>query len=177
MVVVLDKVKGLKLPKDEKGYALIEVLLLTTVIAVLASIVIPKVNEGFKTVYADYLMKSLYSELRFMQSSSRINSYSTDDVFKVHKTSKTFRAVSSNSNRRYRIINIDGSIRTYNLRPNFYFENDFSFTISSKGTIKEHMTGSSSNNVKLTFDSKVCGSIIVYDSVGRIRFENPNAKR
>lgn len=167
-----------KILKNERGYAIIEVVLLTAVIAILSSIVLPKVNEGFKSVYADYLMKSLYIELRFMQSASRINSYSTDDVFKVYKPFKTFRARSSNENRNYRVRIGDSNepVRIYHLRPNFNFERDFSFTTSPKGTLSDSRSSSSnSNHVKLQFDSKVCGSIIVFDSVGRIRFENPNA--
>ena len=160
--------------RNERGYAVIEVLFLVTVIGILSSIVIPKVDNAFKTVYSDYLMKSLYSELRFIQSSSRINSFNKDDVFNINKNDKFFIIISSNTKRRYRIkMSDETEIRKYNLRPNFFFENDFYLTVSREGIIKEHFNKNVSDRIKLTYDSQICNPVIVFDSVGRIRFENP----
>ena len=166
--------KKLKSLKDEKGYVVIEVLFLVTVIGILSSIVIPKVDNAFKTIYADYLMKSLYSELRYMQSYSRISFFSDENVFNINKAGRSFVAISSNTQRRYRIRMSDNEeLRRYYLRPNFSFEKDFFITISQKGILEENYSRSVSDRIKLTYNSQICNPIIVFDSVGRIRFENP----
>ena len=64
-------------------------------------------------------------------------------------------------------------IRKYNLRPNFLFEKDFYFTVSSEGIFKDNFSKRVSDRIKLTYNSQICNPVIFFDSVGRIRFENP----
>lgn len=55
----------------QRGFATLEIISAITVIAVLMSIALPNVNRIIDSVALDYETKSLYSELRFLQSLSR----------------------------------------------------------------------------------------------------------
>ena len=92
----------------------------------------------------------------------------------LSKTGKSFIIASSNEERRYRIkMSDETEIRKYNLRPNFLFEKDFYFTVSSEGIFKDNFSKRVSDRIKLTYNSQICNPVIFFDSVGRIRFENP----
>ena len=175
--------KLLKSFTNERGYALIEVVFLVAVIAVLSSIAIPKINNEIQIAYADYLMKGVYSELRFMQVARRVTSYNAPEVLGITKQGKSFILVSSNENKRYRIrIGDDGELRNYILPPKLYFENDFFMTIRADSILNNGFLKSdqspSSNHIKLkNLDTnKLYKPVIRYDSVGRIRFRNDDSK-
>ena len=163
-----------KLSKDEKGYALIEVLFLVTVISILSAIALPKVENAFKTVYADYLMKTLYSEIRFLQSSVRISYYNDEDAFSEKKIIRPFRINIKNEKYYVETFKDKKELRVYYMRPNFSFERShYHIMLSPEGILNTGI--GPSNSLILTFDSKECNPKIVFDSVGRIRFENSNA--
>ena len=157
---------------NERGYAVIEVLFLATVIAILSSIVMPKVINQFQIVYADYLMKSLYSEL--MQSARRITAYKVEDALYVNKPTKSFLTIGNNSNKLYGIrMGNDTSFRKYKLPSNFSFKENFFMVLSAEGILTNAFTRKSSGSIKLINDNgKVYKPFIVFDSVGRIRFSN-----
>ena len=160
--------------KNEKGYALIEVVFLVTVIAIISSIIIPKISNEFKIAQADYLMKSLYSEIRFMQTAKRTSIYKKSDVLLVTKPSKSFVIISNNSLKQFRLrMGDDEEIRKYNLPSYFSFENDFFISVKAEGTISDSL-GNNSDHIKLIDNgtNKVYKPFIVFDSVGRIRFSN-----
>ncbi|MBR1398040.1 MAG: type II secretion system protein [Selenomonadaceae bacterium] len=68
---------------NERGYAMIEVVFAITVIAILASVVLPKIEAAFKTVYVDYEIRNLYGEMRFMQAANRISSFKTNEGWEL----------------------------------------------------------------------------------------------
>ena len=162
--------------RNEKGYALIEILFLVAIIAILSSIVVPKIGNELQVAQADYLMKSLYSEIRLMQAARRTSAYKEEDLLPVYKKTKSLNLVSSNTNKRYR-IRFDSSeeIRRYNLPSSFSFENDFFITVMDGGILSNAFLNSGySGNIKLINNRthKLYKPFIVFDSVGRIRFSN-----
>ena len=163
-----------KLSKDERGYALIEILFLVTVISILSAIALPRVENAFKIVYADYFMKTLYSEIRFLQSSMRICYYNIEDAFYEKKKVRTFSMSISNTNYNIVLPRENKVLRSYSMRSNFSFKYNYIFlSTTSEGNLNS--LNGSSNSLILTFNSKDCNPAIVFDSVGRIRFENSNA--
>ena len=160
--------------QKESGYALIEIVFLVAIIAILSSIIIPKISNELQIAQADYLMKSLYSELRFMQAAQRINVYKKEDILPVNKKMKFFILVSNNDNKRYR-IRFDNSeeLRKYKLPSNFSFEDDFYLVITEGGTVSNNFTSTNSDTIRLKDNKgKFYKPFIVFDSVGRIRFSN-----
>ena len=160
--------------KNEKGYALIEVVFLITVIAILSSIVIPKISSELKIAHADYLMKSLYSEIRFMQTAKRMSTYKESIILPISKTSKSFVLVSSDKSKQFRLrMGNSEEIRKYKLPSYFSFENDFFISAKDEGIIYDSFSNSS-NHIKLIDNStnKAYKPFIIFDSVGRIRFSN-----
>lgn len=160
---------------NERGYALIEVVFLIAVIAVLSAVAIPKMSNGLQIAQADYLMKSLYSELRFMQAAKRISSYQEEDVLSVSKPTRSFIVISSNDNKQYRIrLDDDDEVRKYKLPSNLSFKNDFSIRMTYEGVVSNaRSSNKNSGNIVLIDNlNKQYKPFIVFDSVGRIRFSN-----
>ena len=160
--------------QKERGYALIEIVFLVAIIAILSSVIIPKISNELQIAQADYLMKSLYSELRFMQAAQRINVYKKEDILPVNKKMKFFILISDNDNKRYR-IRFDNSeeLRKYKLPSNFSFEDDFYLVITEGGTVSNNFTSKNSDTIRLKDNKgKFYKPFIVFDSVGRIRFSN-----
>ena len=155
--------------KNEHGYAMVEIVFLITVIAILASIILPKVSHSFQTVQADYFIKTIYSELRFIQATSRVTSYRKDKIFEDYNTTPSFSVTSFNPN--IRVEFRDHVFRKYIMPSYLSFEQDFSITINNEGIIR-NSKGKSSNsgNILLKNGSEKFKPVIVYDSVGRIRF-------
>ena len=161
---------------NEKGYALIEVIFLVAVIAILSSIAIPKISNEIQIVQADYLMKSLYSELRFMQAARRINSYKNqnEEILQAKNNGTYCILISSNEKKRYRLkLLYDEELRRYNLPSNFAFADNFYIVITPDGALKEAFSNRNSGTIKLKDNKgKEYKPFIVFDSVGRIRFSN-----
>ena len=162
--------------RNEKGYAFIEIVFLVAIIAILSSIVVPKISNEFQIAQADYLMKSLYSELRFMQAARRTSAYEDKSFFPTSKKMKSLSLISGNTNKRYSVrFNNDEEIRRYNLPPNFSFENNFFIAVMDGGILSNSvLNGGYSGNIKLINNKthKVYKPFIVFDSVGRVRFSN-----
>ena len=169
--------KKLKCIIDERGYALIEVVFLMAVIAILSATVIPKIGEGMKTAQADYLMKSLYSELRFMQTAKRITPDNKENVLGVYKQTTSFVVISSNENKQYRIrFSNNEEFRKYKLPPNLSFKEDFSIKIIDEGLVSNSKSNNKYSGSIVLIDNfnKQYKPFIVFDSVGRIRFADSN---
>lgn len=164
-----------KLRRDEKGYALIEIVFLVAIIAILSSIIVPKIGNELQIAQADYLMKSLYSEIRFMQAARRTSAYK-DELILPNKKMKSLSLISSNTNKRYRIRFDDSEeLRRYNLPSSFSFENNFFIAVMDGGILSNSvLNGGYSGNIKLINNKthKVYKPFIVFDSVGRVRFSN-----
>ena len=161
--------KNLKVIKDERGYALIEVLILVAVISILSAVALPKISNSFKVVYSRYVMQNIYSELRFLQTVARTSSFNKESVMNisiVEKIGATFIVkVSSNQ---YILDMTNNPIRRYNLAPNFSFEKPLSMRVTSTGTVMDK-NNNNSGHVILKRGSDSCKPIIIFDSVGRIR--------
>ena len=158
-----------KFLREERGYALIEAVFLVSVIAILFSILVPKISASLRTVQADYFMKSLYSELRFIQAARRLIP-NDEDIFNVKFSAEQFLVTSTNQNIRLKINN--EIYRKYKMPSNFHFEKDFSMFVTSKGILKNSKASdSTSDTIKLKTGSTTLKPSIVYDSVGRFRFD------
>ena len=173
----------LKSMTNERGYAIIEVVFLVAVIAILSTIVIPKINDEIQIAYADYIMKSIYSELRFMQVSRRTSAFKSSNILYVSKKEGSYFLVSSNAKKQYRIrINDNEELRNYVLPPKLSFETDFFMTVRDEEKLANVFlaVGQSpnSNHIKLknVDTDKSYKPIIIYDSVGRIRFKNNDSE-
>ncbi|MBR1396238.1 MAG: type II secretion system protein [Selenomonadaceae bacterium] len=170
--------KKQNLINNERGYALIEVIFFVTVIAILSSVVVPKIGDSLKIVQSDYLIKTVYSELRFIQALTRVTTYGTDKIFDNNKTVHNFFVVSDekeiavenqdNVNANQRVM------RRYILPLDFHFENEFFMRLTEKGIFKNNYSKDSSvsNHIILKNKSERCRPFIIFDSVGRLRFSN-----
>ena len=166
----------INLIQKEKGYALIEVVFLIAIIAILSSIAIPKISNEFQIAQADYLMKSLYSEIRLMQAARRTSAYKEEDLLPVYKKTKSLNLVSSNTNKRYR-IRFDSSeeIRRYNMPSYFSFDSDFYITVMDNDILSNKVLGGGyRGTIKIInrTTNKYYKPFIVFNTVGRIRFSN-----
>ena len=162
---------------NERGYALIEVVFLIAVIAILSATVIPKIGNELQVAQADYLMKSLYVELRFMQVSIKTSTYKKEDVLPTAgKKISSFVVVGNNTKKQYRIrLNDDEELRKYKLPYNFSFANNFFLGTTYNGTLSDSLNNKNSDTIKLIDNKgKSYKPFIVFDSVGRIRFSNGN---
>ena len=163
---------------NERGYAFIEVVLLIAVIAILSAAVIPKIGNGMKIAQADYLMKSLYGDLRFMQTAKRITSYKKEEIMVVNKSTSSLVAISSNEKKQYRIRFGDTEeLRKYKLPANLSFKKNFSIQMSIEGILSNaNSNNEHSGSIILTDNlNKQYKPFIVFDSVGRIRFSNSSS--
>ena len=155
--------------QSEQGYALIEVIFLVTVIAILSSIVVPKIAASLQTVQADYFMKTVYSELRFIQASIRITPVIKDEVFDINLQPKTFTVMSNEQNIRVKINS--ETYREYKMPSGFSFDEDFNISISKDGIFKDlNSKNKVSFNIQLKNNSQKLKPHILIDSVGRLRF-------
>ena len=67
----------MKLPFNEHGLAMLEAVIATAIIGVLASIALPKLGNMLDTVYLDYEIRGLHSMIHYTQSSARLSTYKT----------------------------------------------------------------------------------------------------
>lgn len=155
--------------KNEHGYAMIEIVFLITVIAILSSIILPKVSHSLQTVQADHFIKTVYSELRFVQATSRVTSYNKEKIFGKQNLNFAFSVTSFSPNIRVKLHN--NLLRKYTMPSYLSFEQDFSINISNEGILNNSKgKNPTSGSIVLKNGSKRLKPVIVYDSVGRIRF-------
>ena len=161
---------------NQKGYALIEIIFLVAVIAILSKIILPNINESMKVAKSNYLMKTLYSEIRFNQSLTRISDFNKDQVFEntaqiysphvvYHNEDNFFvnRVTGKNSD-------LQKFLRKYYLDKNFSFETEFNMSYNSKGTLNNSLPkNSNSGHISLRYNNLDCKPFIIFNSVGRLR--------
>ena len=162
--------------RNEKGYAFIEIVFLVAIIAILSSIVVPKISNEVQIAQADYLMKSLYSELRFMQAARRTSSYRKEAIFPSDKEMKPLILVNSNKNKRYRLMFADDEeLRKYKLPSYFSFKSNFYMTVIDGSILSNNVLGGGyRGNIKIINNTtnKSYKPFLVFNTVGRIRFSN-----
>lgn len=156
--------------RNERGYAIIEVIFLVAVIAILSSIILPQINRAYQIVYADHVMKNVYGGLRFIQGANRIAYFRKEGVLSIPKkgTSIYFNNYGKNL---YKItIGDDITLYNYNLVPTFEFERKFYMIVNGDGILHDFdAPGRTSGHLTLKRNSSNLKPIIVFDSVGRIR--------
>ena len=173
--------KFMKRFHNEHGFAMIEILLVISIIAVISSIALPNVINSFKTVYVNHEMLNLYSEMRFLQNANRLCIYNQEDVFHyltpnaINQEMATF-SIKSNNKNKYHLIMVSKNLSEHRLSPNFSFENDFNIYMNnSKNTTTIHNSrapNSVSFTLKMKNNENICNPVIIVDSVGRIRIGN-----
>ncbi len=67
----------MKIFRCERGLAMIETVIATSVIAILCSIAVPRLSRMLDEVCVDYEIRCLHSALHYTQSVSRISQYQT----------------------------------------------------------------------------------------------------
>ena len=160
----------------QKGFATLEIILVTIIIAVLMKIAVPKAAQLIDTVSLDYEQKRFYSELRYVQAmskSSKIYVTGTGDT-KIISDTGTQPILSINADKNYYQV-LKNSKK---LREPHYLSNGVKINLYSESTAI----------IKINFDSEGKASIndrksdsiiltsrlgkkkyIIFDSVGRIR--------
>ncbi len=150
----------------QKGFATLEIILFTLIIAVLATATLPNAARVIDRVALDYETKKLYTDLRFMQSLERM----------TYMESVHFKDVINEIERMFIYPNYYTLEKTANSK--IYYEHYFSSGVTASQndgkawTIKFDDAGrispAISDTLKLTsrFNKN---SYIVFDSVGRFR--------
>lgn len=154
----------------QKGFATIEIVFATMIIAVLMTLTIPNVSRVLDRAALDYETKRLYSELRYLQSISRASFFDpTGTGNYVLKQSNPPYMQLSKAVRSYQIMDGNGKP----LREKHYMRNvnqistpteKISFDSVGKASI-------TSNTIKL-YPRFGKPSGIVFTSVGRFRGES-----
>ena len=153
---------------NERGYAMIEIVFLISIIAIFSSLAIPNVFNSFKTVYVEYEIRNLYGELRFMQTASRIMNFNNEDIFQNAMSNKKIVYLYTNIfDDKYSLVIRSDLIRKHNLAPNFTFNNKDHVRFLNEGIM--HVDKGVRGNIFLKRNSEDCKPLIKFDSVGRIR--------
>lgn len=158
----------------QKGFATIEIILVAAIISILMTLTIPNAARLVDRAALDYEYKRLYSELRYLQTVSRSEDFSTEGV-KITglptpnpPTMEIFAPL-----RRYKIVLSNDSTLVrdeYQMSPN----------VTSLTTPENRIFIDSNGQFKKMNNKVLIGSIIlqsrfgkanriVFDSVGRIR--------
>ena len=153
---------------SEKGFAMIEIILLTLIISVLTATAVPKISKMLEKVSLDYETKKMYSELRFVQSVNRSATF--DEAFFQNKIPNSKPVMFQASSTFYQIFRGDNN---HLIRPRHNMSRNISLTFSSD---KMRMFwfepyGKVSANGSITIKSNVGERKMIFDSVGRWRAE------
>ncbi|MBR4641518.1 MAG: type II secretion system protein [Selenomonadaceae bacterium] len=152
----------------QKGFATLEIILMTFIIAVLVSVAIPNALRMIDRAALDYETKKLYTDLRFLQSFERMTTMNDSHFTAVERDEVIIMYIYPE---RYVVQN--------NSANKIYAENFFSYDVTvdkqggtdvwkiqfdDMGKVKPAI----SDSLKLTSRLKK-DSYIVFDSVGRFR--------
>lgn len=153
----------------QKGFATIEIILVAAIISILMTLTIPNAARLVDRAALDYEYKRLYSELRYLQTVSRVEDFSTEGVSitglptRNPPTMEIFAPL-----RRYKIVLSNDSTLVrdeYQMSPNVTSLTTPKSTINFDGNGKANIT---SNSIVLQSRFGKANRI-VFDSVGRIR--------
>ena len=166
---------------NERGFAMIEVLLAVSIFAVISLIALTNVNNSFKTVYVNHEIINLYSKMRFLQNANRICNYNQEDVFHYltpnsgNQKINIFRIESSKKNR-YNLDIAGNDLDEHKLLTNFSFEDNFYIYTNYEKVTSTIRNSYASNPVafklKILNHDEICNPVIIVDSVGRIRIND-----
>ena len=143
--------------KDERGYAMIEVLLGIMIIAILTSAALSNLNNSFKTVYSNYVITSTYSKINFIRAFSRIDHPNFSEMKGSSPLWLYFYRRSY-----FFYINRQEVFKQY-LSPNFSFDkaHQIKFMPNSMQATQGH--------INLYYGSEVLKPAIVINNAGRVR--------
>lgn len=158
----------------QKGFATLEIILVTIIIAVLMKIAVPKAAQLIDTVSLDYEQKRFYSELRYVQAMSRSNELwetgmgnTKITITSEYKPEKPTLRIDTTNNY-YQVFRSPESKKA--LREPHYLSNDVKI-FSPENSITFDSNGKANiSSGSITFTSRLGKSkYIVFDSVGRIK--------
>ena len=156
----------------QKGFATLEIILMTFIIAVLVSVAIPNALRMIDRAALDYETKKLYTDLRFLQSFERMTTMDDNHFGNIEYTDQINLTVST-----------EGYVFKRFSNSKIYDEHNFSYDVTAEknseneiwrikfddmGKPKNKDNKSISDSLKLTSQLKK-SSYIVFDSVGRFR--------
>lgn len=158
----------------QKGFATIEIILVTIIIAVLMKIAVPKAAQLIDTVSLDYEQKRFYSELRYVQAMGRSNEIKNTGMGTTELTftggnkseSPTLRInTAENYYQVFRSPELKKALREPHYLSNgvkiFSPENSITFDSDGKANINSDSITLTSRRGKTKY--------IIFNSVGRIR--------
>ena len=154
--------------KNQMGIATLEIILVTAIIGILATVVVPKMSYIVGQVALNYELKRLYSELNFARSIGKISDYRPSVM-----------ANKVNDSREPVFLRINRSANKYELRRSqsgavdlilnqHKLQNGITFANKNSENIKfDNPSRFSSGISKITLQSKFGEKSITFDSVGR----------
>ena len=158
----------------QKGFATLEIILVTIIIAVLMKIAVPNAAQLIDTVSLDYEQKRFYSELRYVQAMGRSNELlekgmgnTKITITSEYKPEKPTLRIDTTKNY-YQVFRSPESKKA--LREPHYLSNGMKI-FSPENSITFDSDGKSNiNSDSIILTSRLGNKkYIVFDSVGRIR--------
>ena len=169
----------------QKGFATLEIVLVIFIVGVLASCAVPNAIRVLDMLSLDYETKRLYSELRFLQATSRstkVNLLGMGQLFQLSSSPEATLVIDAPQNGIHswqivRGLNSTGKpVREPHVLSNgvkILFRNAINIRINCDEAGKFKFTGIDSNSDKtttITLKSRLGKEAkIVFDSVGRMR--------
>lgn len=157
----------------ERGAAMLETVLATTVIAILASIALPRVSRMLDNVCVDYEIRCLHSMVHYTQSLSRISQYSTfkfDTPSGYGMPTIECRVFTNASPQYYCVRKYDASER---IKENHYLERDVKITNPFKDSFRFRANGElNQNGNDLKISKGTFNRYLILTNYGRIRISN-----
>ncbi len=161
---VMDKLK------NQRGFATLEIILAVSIIAIFATVAVPKMARVLDKVYLNYEMKRLYSELNFARSLGKFSDYKVS-VFTGgdYKREPVFMRIYYNLNKYEILRNLEmgtAVISQHNLQNGITFSNNSGLEDIKFDNPSRYSTGSNTITLKSQFDDS---AYIIFNSVGRWR--------
>lgn len=155
----------------QKGFATIEIILVTLIIAVLVKVAVPKAAQLIDNATLDYENKRLYSELRYVQAMSRSNeiqSTGTGNTSLLTTTAEQPTLFIDTTKNYYQVFRSPELKKI--LREPHYLSNGIKIS-SPENNIKFNSNGNANiNSGSITLTSRLGKKkYIIFNTVGRIR--------
>ena len=158
------------------GFATLEIILVTAIIGILATIAVPKMIRSLDKVTLNYEMKHLYSELNFARSLSKTACFKPSIFINEISNANNDVRITVNKNGYYELFrnvnNVKHSMRKHYLPSGFQITRnnlDATITFDNYGSAK-NLGSQSVASGHYTLNSKLNDkAYIIFDSVGRFR--------
>ena len=164
--------------KNQRGFATLEIILAVSIIGILATSAVPKIERLIDKVCLDYEMKHLYSDLNFARSIGKSSTFKSGMFLDIENDGKTELWIYGKN-----YGNVSARNRNQMMRPalsaypyyRHYMTNNIEIVFEQSNLVKKISFDnpsrySSEFNRTLTLNSKFGKSAyIIFDSVGRWR--------